>query len=83
MSIHYRLRISSAKNSKRISRESIRDLIVSDHRWLTLPRLQDEHADIVNLADSRMDCSRVCLATLSVLVVRIVLLEYMKRLISL
>ena len=40
----------------------------------------------MNLADSRMDCLRGCLATLSVLVVRIVLLEYskiMKRLTSL
>ena len=32
----------------------------------------------MNLADSRMDCLRVCLATLSVLVVRISLLEYSK-----
>ena len=30
------------------------------------------------LADSRMDCLRGCLATLSVLVVRISLLEYSK-----
>ena len=30
----------------------------------------------MNLADSRMDCLRGCLATLSVLVVRISLLEY-------
>ena len=40
----------------------------------------------MNLADSRMDCLRGCLATLSVLVVRIALLEYSKiheRLISL
>ena len=39
----------------------------------------------MNLADSRMDCLRGCLATLSVLVVRIALLEYRKiqeRLIS-
>ena len=33
---------------------------------------------IVNLADSRIDCLRWCLATLSVLVVRISLLEYSK-----
>ena len=32
----------------------------------------------MNLADSRIDCSRECLATLSVLVVRISLLEYSK-----
>ena len=32
----------------------------------------------MNLADSRMDCLRGCLATLSVLVVRISLLEYSK-----
>ena len=32
----------------------------------------------MNLADSRMDCLRGCLATLSVLVVRIALLEYSK-----
>ena len=30
----------------------------------------------MNLADSRMDCLRGCLATLSVLLVRISLLEY-------
>ena len=30
----------------------------------------------MNLADSRIDCLRGCLATLSVLVVRIALLEY-------
>ena len=34
--------------------------------------------NMVNLADSRMDCLRGCLATLSVLVVRISLLEYSK-----
>ena len=32
----------------------------------------------MNLADSRMDCLQGCLATLSVLVVRIALLEYSK-----
>ena len=32
----------------------------------------------MNLADSRMDCLRGCLATFSVLVVRIALLEYSK-----
>ena len=32
----------------------------------------------MNLADSRIDCVRGCLATLSVLVVRISLLEYTK-----
>ena len=32
----------------------------------------------MNLADSRMDCLRGCLATLSVLVVRISLLEHSK-----
>ena len=32
----------------------------------------------MNLADSRMDCLRGCLATLIVLVVRISLLEYSK-----
>ena len=32
----------------------------------------------MNLAYSRMDCLRGCLATLSVLVVRIALLEYSK-----
>ena len=32
----------------------------------------------MNLADSCMDCLRGCLATLSVLVVRIALLEYSK-----
>ena len=32
----------------------------------------------MNLADSRIDCFRGCLATLSVLVVRISLLEYSK-----
>ena len=32
----------------------------------------------MNLADSRMDCLRGCLATLSVLVVKISLLEYSK-----
>ena len=32
----------------------------------------------MNLADSRMDCLRGCLATLSVLIVRIALLEYSK-----
>ena len=32
----------------------------------------------MNLADLRMDCFRGCLATLSVLVVRIALLEYSK-----
>ena len=32
----------------------------------------------MNLADSRMDCLRGCLATLSVLLVRIALLEYNK-----
>ena len=32
----------------------------------------------MNLADSRMDCLRGCLATLSVLVVIIALLEYSK-----
>ena len=32
----------------------------------------------MNLAESRMDCLRGCLATLSVLVVRIALLEYSK-----
>ena len=32
----------------------------------------------MNLADSRIDCLRGCLATLSVLVVRIALLEYSK-----
>ena len=32
----------------------------------------------MNLADSRMDCVRGCLATLSLLVVRIALLEYSK-----
>ena len=32
----------------------------------------------MNLADSRMDCLRGCLATLSVLVVRIALLVYSK-----
>ena len=40
----------------------------------------------MNLANSRMDCLRGCLATLSILVVGISLLEYskiMKRLISL
>ena len=33
---------------------------------------------MVNLADSCMDCLRGCLATLSILVVRISLLEYSK-----
>ena len=32
----------------------------------------------MNLADSRIDCLRGCLATFSVLVVRIALLEYSK-----
>ena len=32
----------------------------------------------MNLADSRMDCLRGCLATLSVLLVRIAFLEYSK-----
>ena len=32
----------------------------------------------MNLADLRMDCLRGCLATFSVLVVRIALLEYSK-----
>ena len=32
----------------------------------------------MNLADSRMDCLRGCLVTLSILVVRISLLEYSK-----
>ena len=32
----------------------------------------------MNLADSHMDCLRRCLATLSILVVRIALLEYSK-----
>ena len=32
----------------------------------------------MNLADSRMDCLRGCWATLSILVVRIALLEYSK-----
>ena len=32
----------------------------------------------MNLADARMDCLRGCLVTLSVLVVRIALLEYSK-----
>ena len=32
----------------------------------------------MNLADSRMDCLRGCLATLSVLIVRIALQEYSK-----
>ena len=32
----------------------------------------------MNLADSCMDCLRGCLATLSILVVRIALLEYSK-----
>ena len=32
----------------------------------------------MNLADSRMDCLRGCLATLGILVVRIALLEYSK-----
>ena len=32
----------------------------------------------MNLADSRMDCLRWCLATLSVLIVRIALKEYSK-----
>ena len=32
----------------------------------------------MTLADSRMDCLRGCLATLSILVVRIALLEYSK-----
>ena len=35
---------------------------------------EEEGGEIVNLADSRMDCLRGCLATLSVLVVRIALL---------
>ena len=39
---------------------------------------EEEDGEIVNLADSRMDCLRGCLATLSVLVVRIALLEYSK-----
>ena len=36
------------------------------------------HGEIVNLADSRMGCLRGCLATLSVLLVRIAPLEYNK-----
>ena len=39
---------------------------------------EEELGEIVNLADSHMDCLRGCLATLSVLVVRISLLEYSK-----
>ena len=39
---------------------------------------EEEDGEIVNLAESRMDCLRGCLATLSVLVVRIALLEYSK-----
>ena len=39
---------------------------------------EEEDGEIVNLADSRIDCLRGCLATLSVLVVRISLLEYSK-----
>ena len=41
-------------------------------------RRRRRDGEIVNLADSRMDCLRGCLATLSVLVVRISLLEYSK-----
>ena len=40
--------------------------------------IEEEDGEIVNLADSRVDCLRGCLATLSVLVVRISLLEYSK-----
>ena len=40
-------------------------------------RRRRRDGEIVNLADSRMDCF-LCLATLSVLVVRISLLEYSK-----
>ena len=32
----------------------------------------------MNLADLRMDCFRRCLATLSILIIRIALLEYSK-----
>ena len=39
---------------------------------------QEEDGEIVNLADSRVDCLQGCLASLSVLVVRIALLEYSK-----
>ena len=47
---------------------------------------EKEDGEMVNLADSHMDCLRGCLATLSMLVVRIALLDYikiMKRVISL
>ena len=36
------------------------------------------HSSTLNLTDSHMDCLRGCLVTLSVLVVRIALLEYSK-----
>ena len=39
---------------------------------------EEEEGEIVNLADSRMDCLQGCLATLSVAVVRMSLLEYSK-----
>ena len=39
---------------------------------------EEEDGEIVNLADSGMDCLQGCLATLSVLIVRIALQEYSK-----
>ena len=46
---------------------------------LTLEEEEEEYdGEIVNLADSRMDCLRGCLATLSVLLVRIAPLDYSK-----
>ena len=45
---------------------------------LTEEEEEEYDGEIVNLADLRMDCLRGCLATLSVLLVRIALLEYSK-----
>ena len=54
--------------------------LLSGHRiWLEYRVLMKCHGEIVNLADSRMDCLRGCLATLSVLVVRIAILEYSEK----
>ena len=39
---------------------------------------EKDDGEIVNLADSCMDCLQGCLATLSILLVRIALLEYSK-----
>ena len=57
---------------------SVRELYRSKKKKKKKRKKKKKKKKMVNLADSHMDCLRGCLATLSVLLVRIALLEYSK-----